>query len=196
MKKMIPDDMKLVPKEAKKVFSGIIYDVYHWQQEMFDGSFGTFEMLRRTDTVQAICIDNGKIVIINEQQPGLSPKVNFPGGRVDSEDTSMLAAVQREVKEEVGMEFSDWRLIEVVQPHHKIEWCIYTYLATGKTAQSSPSLDVGEKISVSTKSFDQVKQLIKDNVAHVSEAQSLFEGLSSLEDLLHLPDFQGKLVDR
>lgn len=37
--------MKL-PPQAKKVFTGQIFDVYQWEQEMYDGSFETFEMLK------------------------------------------------------------------------------------------------------------------------------------------------------
>lgn len=35
-----------IPKEAKKVFSRIIFDVYHWQLKMHDSLMGTFEMLK------------------------------------------------------------------------------------------------------------------------------------------------------
>lgn len=33
MRTVIPRNAKLVPPEAKRVFKGIIYDVYHWQQK-------------------------------------------------------------------------------------------------------------------------------------------------------------------
>ena len=56
MRKYIPEWAKLVPKEAKKVFSGVIYDVYQWPQEMFDGSMQTFEMLGRPDTVKILAV--------------------------------------------------------------------------------------------------------------------------------------------
>jgi len=44
MRNIIPKNARLVPEEAKLVFKGIIYDVYQWEQKMFDGTFSTFEM--------------------------------------------------------------------------------------------------------------------------------------------------------
>ncbi len=38
-----------IPPNAKRVFKGIIFDVYQWQQKMFDGSKETFEMLKRAN---------------------------------------------------------------------------------------------------------------------------------------------------
>lgn len=54
VQKIVPTDAILIPDSARRVFKGIIYDVYHWQQELHDGSATTFEMLRRTDTMSAI----------------------------------------------------------------------------------------------------------------------------------------------
>ena len=36
-----------IPKNATKVFSGKTFDVYQWEQEMFDGSKKIFEKLKR-----------------------------------------------------------------------------------------------------------------------------------------------------
>ena len=47
---------KIIPDEAEKVFNGVLFDVYQWQQEMYDGSYATFERLRRADTAAVICI--------------------------------------------------------------------------------------------------------------------------------------------
>ena len=35
-----------VPKQAKRVFKGVIFDVYQWEQEMFDGTKEIFEKLK------------------------------------------------------------------------------------------------------------------------------------------------------
>ena len=43
-----------MPEHAKKVFSGVMFDVYQWEQEMYDGSTATFEKLTRPDTAQVI----------------------------------------------------------------------------------------------------------------------------------------------
>lgn len=33
-----------IPSTAKRVFKGIIFDVYRWEQEMFDETTSTFEI--------------------------------------------------------------------------------------------------------------------------------------------------------
>lgn len=43
--------MVKIPSHATKVFSGVIFDVYQWEQELFNGNIATFEALRRPSTV-------------------------------------------------------------------------------------------------------------------------------------------------
>lgn len=50
-----------IPINARRVFKGIIFDVYQWEQKMFDGNFKTFEMLKRPNTVEIIAIRDNKI---------------------------------------------------------------------------------------------------------------------------------------
>ena len=67
----LPDNAILIPDNASCVFRGVLFDVYQWQQKMFDGSHGTFEMLRRPDTIAVVAIDDdGKIIACHEEQPG------------------------------------------------------------------------------------------------------------------------------
>ncbi len=44
-KRTLPKNAILIPDHATCVFRGMLFDVYQWQQEMFDGSIETFEML-------------------------------------------------------------------------------------------------------------------------------------------------------
>ena len=68
MKKVIPSDAVLVPNQAERVFKGMIFDVYQWPQKFFDGTEGTFEMLKRPDTVSVICVVDDKILVIDDEQ--------------------------------------------------------------------------------------------------------------------------------
>src|SRR5664279_401756 len=119
MKKLIPEDSVLVPDQAERVFQGKIFDVYQWPQKLFDGSEYTFEMLKRVDTVSVICVVDGKLLVIDDEQPHLGSRQSFPGGRVDNEDETIEAAAQREILEETGYSFKHWRLIKVSQPYRK-----------------------------------------------------------------------------
>src|ERR1035437_4669906 len=124
MKQIVPLDASVIPEKAKCMFAGEIYDTYQWRQELFDGSRATFEMLRRPDTVEVVCLVDDKIIVVNDEQPNRPPKLSFPGGRVDRDEV-ISSAAKREVKEETGYEFKQWRLVKVWQPHTKIEWFIY-----------------------------------------------------------------------
>jgi len=196
MKKILPPDAVLIPDNATKVFTGDIFDVWQWPQEMFDGSTETFEMLRRPDTVQVIGVVEDKIIVLDDEQPHTGSRVSFPGGRVDPEDSSTLAAAQREIKEETGYEFSNWRLVRVWQPHTKLEWFIYLYLAWDGQKVAEPHLDAGEKITVRQLSFDEVKAQSITKSGYLGESKEVFEALNNLDDLLALPEFSGQEADR
>lgn len=159
MRSFVPKNAKLLPPEAKLVFKGVIFDTYQWRQEMYDGSFATFEMLKRPDTVKSICIKDGKIVITRQQQPSLGEFYDIPGGRHDEEGESELDCARRELLEETGMKFNDWKLISVNQPYHKIDSLQYIFLATDFAGQGEQNLEAGEKIQIELMSIDEVKGL-------------------------------------
>jgi hypothetical protein len=46
--------MAKIPSHAHKVFSGVIFDVYQWDQELFNGKIATFEAIQRPSTVIVI----------------------------------------------------------------------------------------------------------------------------------------------
>lgn len=147
--------MGKIPKEAKKVFAGKVFDVYQWEQEMFDGSFQTFEMIDRPDTVEVIPVnDDGKLIISREQQPGGQAKVGLIGGRVDPGE-SPLEAVKRELLEESGYVAEEYTLWYKESPFEKIQWDIYVYVAKGVKKVSDQQLESGEKIELLYVSFDE-----------------------------------------
>ncbi len=196
MKKVIPKDAVLVPDEAELKFQGMIFDVYQWPQTLFDGSQHTFEMLKRTDTANAICIVDGKILVLEDSQPHLGSRQSFPGGRIDDTDDSVLAAAQREVLEETGHSFKNWRLLKVHQPYRKIEWFVYVWLAWDVQSQQEPKLDPGEKIVISQVEFNELEDLVEKRVGYLGESNDIFQKARSIDDLLALPEFAGQEVDR
>ena len=162
--RVLPKGARLIPREADCIFRGEIYKVYQWPQKMPDGSVETFEMLRRPDTVMVIALDEaGDVLVIDEKQPGgIVRKNHLPVGRVDSSDESVLAAAQRELREETGCTFANLRLLGVVQMEKKIEWFTYLFLATGALHRAAQHLDAGENITVRSAPLAEV--LHQDNV--------------------------------
>lgn len=196
MKKIVPENAILIPPEAERVFQGMIFDVYQWQQELFDGSTATFERIKRADTVLAICIVDDKILVVEDEQPGRAKTVKFPGGRVDPEDDSMLTAAKREIREETGYEFVQWKLANVVQPENKIEWFVSIYIANNITRQQPAQGDAGEKIESVLYSFEEVKQMVNEGKGMLGYSRELFATIETIDDLRSVSEFQGKEVDR
>ena len=149
--------MKKIPDNAIKVFEGIIFDVYHWEQEMFDGNKATFEALRRQSSVTIIAITNNKIIFNNEQQPGKLPFSALPGGRVEVRNTP-LSAAKRELIEETGFESDTWEEWFVADASNmsKLEWNNYYFIARDCIKKTEPHLDGGEKIETVFLSLDEL----------------------------------------
>lgn len=190
MRTITPTVAKLVPKNAELVYKGKIFDVYQWQQKMFDGSFETFEMLKRPDTIKIIAIKDDKIVILDQKQPDQAKAfIDLPGGRHDQDNESELDAAKRELLEETGMQFGNWRLIDIIQPHNKIEWFVYLFLATDFSSQQAQTLDRGEQITVELTGFEELKALMHSpNARHLPK--ELLEKCQSIDDLLNLPEYK------
>lgn len=186
MRTFIPAEARLIPKQAKRVFQGEIFDVYQWPQKMFDGSFQTFEMLKRPDTVQIIAVKDGKIGILEQEQPGSGLFLDLPSGRHDIETETEIEAAKRELLEETGMTFSDWKLIRAENPYAKIDWIVFTFIADGFLSQTSQTLDAGEKISVTWKTLNEIKELIKQPKNRYL-GKEIFERVNSVDELLAIP---------
>lgn len=170
-----------IPKDAKCVFKGIIYDIYQWQQELYDGSFTTFEMAKHVDAVSVIpVLDNDQIVILHEQQPRDKPRTTFPGGHLDPGETPLHAAI-RELQEETGMRFKDVKLVAIDDAGNtKLDWWIYRFVATGFIEEVDTKFDPGELIEREIVSFDRVKELAHGGY---SMSQSVLDDISSVQQL-------------
>lgn len=217
MREFVPKTAKTIPEEAECKFRGEIFDVYQWSQEMFDGTHKTFEMLSRPDTVKVLALVtpeeaakirefhgiNGDgldnvvkfttpaelgVVVTKQRQPRTGWFYDYPGGRVDVEDKNELEAAKRELKEETGLEFREWKLVEVHQPFAKLDWLVYTFVASGLLGIGEQSLDAGEEISVLPIKFETVRELAKDkNTDRNYLMPDYLRELGSLDELQRLP---------
>lgn len=148
-----------IPDHAKKVFNGVIFDVYQWEQELYDGSKTTFEKLKRLNTVSAICTVEDKIIVLENKQPGREDVISLPGGRMDIEGETPEESIKREINEETGYEAATVTLWIKDYPVSKIDWTVYFFIARDVKKVGGQSLDSGESISVSLLSFDEFLML-------------------------------------
>ncbi len=154
-----PKSKQPIPENAKKVFKGVIFDVYQWEQEMFDGTKKTFEKLKRPDTVVVFgVLPDGKILLSEQQNPGKEPFIAATGGTVE-EGEDILSAAKRELLEESGYEAQEYVLWDAQHPTSKIDWVVYTFVAKGLKKVSETHLDSGEKIKLFTATLDELIEI-------------------------------------
>lgn len=147
-----------IPENAKKVFEGAIFDVYQWEQELYDGSYATFEKLARADTAIVFPIlEDGRILLIHEEQPGKKTEYVPPAGRVEPNETPEEAAV-RELKEETGYEVTELIPLYTHTPASKIDWFIYAFIGKGCKQVETQNPDAGERIELAPVTFDEMVQ--------------------------------------
>ena len=108
MKIIRPKSKQPIPENAKKVFDGVIFDVYQWEQKMYDGSVAVFEKIKRLDTTVIVAIDeNNNFIITHQEQPGRDkPFLSNPAGRIEGGENPLEGA-KRELLEETGYESND-----------------------------------------------------------------------------------------
>ena len=147
-----------LPPGAKMVFKGEIFEVWQWEQKMFDGSTQVFEKIKRPDSADVIAVVRDKILIESQEQPHREPFVCIPGGRCDENEDAFDAA-KRELLEETGYISDTWIPFRERRPFASLIWTIHTFIARDCKYVQEPHLDAGEKIGVKMVSFDDFLEL-------------------------------------
>ncbi len=164
----------MIPKKAKKVFSGVIFEVYQWKQKMFDNSYSIFERAKRKNTVQIILVDRKekKIFLADEKQPLRIRKNSFIGGRIEENETPIQTA-KRELLEETGMK-GKIKKLKTFNNCSKLEWKIHYYIAYDLKKVAQPKFDSGEKIKLKKVSLEEFfKIILEENYPSIDIANYL-----------------------
>ena len=143
-----------IPEHAKMVFKGKIFEVWQWEQKLFDGTTTIFERLKRPDTALVIATVGDEILLQEEEQPDTRAYVSLPGGRCE-EGEHPLNSAKRELLEETGYASEDWSPFLEESPASKIQWTIHIFVARDCKKVQEVSLDAGEKIQTRLISFDE-----------------------------------------
>ena len=143
-----------IPRNARRVFKGILWDTYQWRQRMFDGSYTTYETVKRLDKVAIIPTLKGRIMLDVEEQPTYPKTVGIFTGRVERNEKPLDAA-KRELLEETGMESKDWELLTVDEAFKvtSIALNVYTFVARNCRKVANPRLEPGERITTKVVDF-------------------------------------------
>ena len=150
-----------IPKNAKRVFKGIMFNVYQWKQKMFDGSKKTFEMISRAPSTDVIAITNNKILVLMQEQPTKPLFPSLPGGKIEKRH-SHLETAKRELMEETGYEAKKWKLLGEWFGASKLFYHESVFIAKNCKKVREQKLDSGEKIKVTFVSFDNFLKLCRN----------------------------------
>jgi len=161
-----------VPKHAKQVFKGVIFDVYQWPQKLFDGGHRTWEIIKRQDTVIVIPTIKDKIVIIRQKQPAMNEWFySVPAGRMDKPGETPRQTAVRELLEETGLKPKRIRLWRKFQKTGKVIHTVYVFVANDCVKVADQDLDGGEDIQIRYLTFEQFLKLSDDSHLYESELQ-------------------------
>ncbi len=174
-----PKSKQPIPENAKRVFQGVLFDVYQWEQELFDGTRTIFEKIKRLDTVVVFpVLPDGKILISEEKQPGVEPVWGTVSGRIER-DEDILSAAKRELLEETGYEAGDLVLWKALQPLAKVEWAVYVFIGRKLKKVALPELDGGEKIEFTPMTLDELINMAAEKPITFYEPELLSEFFSA-----------------
>ena len=172
--------MSMIPDDAKRVFKGVVFDVYQWPQEQFDGSIETYERLKRPDIVVTVAVTpEGKLLVMDDEQPARAMERSFCSGRMEPGEKPLEAA-KRELLEETGYSSDEWEHWFDVPGVSKIEMTIHYFVARNIKKTSEQRLDPGERISVL---FQSVDEALDDIIA--DKLKSFDLGTHILRQIVH-----------
>jgi ADP-ribose pyrophosphatase len=164
-----PQSKQPIPESAKCVYKGDFFQVFAWQQPQFDLTVKTFEKIKRPDSVNLIAVtQDNRILLANQQQPGIKPFTGCLGGVVDPNEDPETTA-RRELLEESGYQAGRLIFWDSVQPWTKIECAVYTFIAKDLEKVSEPKLDSGEKIQLVSVTFDEFLEQVAQETFRDSE---------------------------
>jgi ADP-ribose pyrophosphatase len=109
----------------------------------------------------------------------------IPGGCVDDEDSSLEAAISRELLEETGYRFSHFEYLGKcsANPSTHNNW-MHMYLATGGRHEREQELDYNEEIEIFLFSLDELKKLLAENqIIQSMHVTALYYALSKMKSL-------------
>ena len=149
--------------ESRQVYSTRIFDLHHHRRHHHTRGHHDFYVLKAPDWVNIIPLtEDGNVVMVRQFRHGTEDfTLEIPGGMVDPEDPSPMAAARREMREESGYDSEDIIELGKVHPNPAIQgnYC-HTFLARGVRAGVKIEMDTTEETEVLLVPLASIKGLI------------------------------------
>jgi ADP-ribose pyrophosphatase YjhB (NUDIX family) len=179
--------MKKLPDNARLMFEGVRYNIWQWEQTLFDGSTAVFEAAARADSVTLICTVGDKILVLEEQQPGLEPFLALPGGHSEGLDSPERTA-KRKLMQESGYAISDIKSW-FTAPYGWVLGDNYYFICRNVAKETEPSPDPGDKVVPQLITYDQFIDFRKNGMIRNRELLPILErAANNLEEYNKLHD--------
>lgn len=165
--KMPQNDHKLEPwktLDQKVVLDTPWFKIRHEHLLTPTGAKAEFYIHSNNDAVLCFCVDDQERVLIERQyRPAIERvSIDYPAGRIESDDASTQAAIRRELREEVGFTATDLTRLAIIDKDPG--WSsarVHIFLARGQVDQA-PQPDATEGIVASFVPRAEILKLISD----------------------------------
>jgi 8-oxo-dGTP pyrophosphatase MutT (NUDIX family) len=150
--------------ESRQVYSTRIFDLHHHRRHHYQRGHHDFYVLHAPDWINIIPLtEDEQVVMVRQFRHGTEDfTLEIPGGMVDPEDASPMAAARREMREESGYDSDDVIELGKVHPNPAIQgnYC-HTFLARNVQPGVKHEMDTTEETEVVLVPLSSIKDLIK-----------------------------------
>ncbi len=148
--------------EYKRVFKGLLIDVFQTTARFPSGQIKTFERGVKAPSVCIMAIDEkGRLILIREYRLRHNRyEIRLPAGRIEKNE-SPKAAAQRELREETGFRAKNLKLFHKSEGAQSLIWSSYVFLATGLTPDPLVG-DEDEDITLMPTSLTKALKMVKE----------------------------------
>ena len=151
-----------LPAHAQKVFTGKIFEVWQWEQELYDETTAVFERIKRPDYAYVIgVLRDQRIMLVRDEQPDREAVLTPAGGKVEPGEAPQDAAA-REFLEETGYAAETLVPWYSYRPSGKIEFVTHAFVGRNVTHTQAPELEGGERVEPVMYTFDEFLALGQD----------------------------------
>lgn len=130
--------------------------------------------------------EDGKVIMERQYRHALQEIcVEIPGGCVDDTDAGLQEAIQRELLEETGYEFSSFEYLGKISANPSTNTNLnHMFLARGGKKVGHQELDHNEEIDIELVTIGELKRLLKENqIIQAMHVTCILYGLEKLGEL-------------